>query len=395
MTTEIVPPTEAPAAPPVVPAAEPAPTPAPEPVAVTATTEVTPETAPEVIANLSPEARRAILFGGVPPAPAPKAEEVVPPVEAEVIPPVEQVPPVVPPVEPEKLLPNRINTSQFDDREQEAIALKHDLEKEGEKISLKEACERIEAKYGPRPAAEVTPPIPAPVVEPAHIVAARAELAALSQQIKDTARDELNRDEIEDLRMVYVEKLADLKSELKISKLKDELSADQLAQAVRTKQITARDASKEATLKEYPTANDDDSLLGAEITKQYLAIQSDTKHPDRARSGADDFPAYLTEKAAKAVSARLQKTLGYTEAQALEAVKGKPVTEAKGPVAPAVPAKTPVPPVPRTILVTAPGGKPAPEPVAMDAAQIIERANKDPKFRRAVLFGTGPSFAVT
>src|SRR5262245_27468032 len=47
-------------------------------------------------------------------------------------------------VEPvrERLLPHRISTAQFDPREQEAIALKHALGKQGEQISLGEACAR-------------------------------------------------------------------------------------------------------------------------------------------------------------------------------------------------------------------------------------------------------------
>lgn len=171
--------------------------------------------------------------------------------------------------------------------------------------------------------------------------------------------------------------------------IRGEIAAQRAADQQTATRTQARQASAAELLKQYPTANDSESLLGTEIDRQFLQIKNDPNHPDAAMLRADDGPARLIEKAAATVTARLQKTLGLTEAQARDAISGKPITEAKGPAAPATPTqpvkpKTPAP-VPRTVLVTAPGGKSAPDPTPIDPTQLRDRASNDPKLRDELL----------
>lgn len=391
MSTETAPVTEAPAAPVAAPVEA-------APIEVTPTVEDVRQVAAD------PANRDALLFGGEIKAPAKgedkKAdEEPVPAPEPEVVPPVE-VPPVVPPVETppsptddddeEGKLPKNFRFHTDDKKASSFLKALRAAMVTNPKVNPADVAKLVGYEMpGAAPAAPESTPEPAG--EPAHIVAARAELVSLAQQIKDSARDNLGSDEVEDMRLAYTEKLTDLKTELKTQQLRAELAQESADKEAKGKQMTAREASKAATLSDFPTANDGKSLLGKEITLLYSEIQSNPNHPDRARLAQDDGPRWLTERAATSKVAELVTNLGMTEAQALAAVKGtKPTAEAKGPV---VPVKPPTiqqaQPVPRNILVTAPGGAPAPEAVQLDAAQIRQRASTDPKFRDAALGWSG------
>jgi hypothetical protein len=231
----------------------------------------------------------------------------------------------------ERLLPHRISTAQFDHREQEAIALKHALGKQGEQISLGEACARVAAKY-----ADGGSPAPSSFPSPARDEAeddARDALTAMQREADALAAriDELDGEvvtpEYSRLTREHAERLADLK----LARFEQRMKAEQVAERERAVRLSAREASKAETLQEYPTANDDASLLGGEISRIYGELMSDPGHPDRARFLENDGPRWLTERAVEAVTARLVRDLGYTPRQARAAVQGRVAAEAQGP----------------------------------------------------------------
>jgi hypothetical protein len=88
----------------------------------------------------------------------------------------------------------------------------------------------------------------------------------------------------------------------------------------------AREKVKAEVLAEYPTAGSDETLLGAEIALQYLALQEKpASDPDRVRFAQDDGPKWLTERAVAAVQTRLVTNMQLTPEEALAAIKGKPI----------------------------------------------------------------------
>jgi hypothetical protein len=286
----------------------------------------------------------------------------------------------------DKILPNRISTKQFDEREQEAIALKYELAKQGIKISLPEACARIDAKYGvqsePIHQQQATDPSPDP------IEVMKQEAKALEDKLSEFD-DGLITPEFRRLQAEYAEKLADIRAAKLEAKFDAQRLQDSIAQREALEQAerrSAREANKAEVLKEYPTANDAKSPLGKEITLLYSEISSDPNHPLRAEMAKDSFPAFLAQKAVESKTAEL-KAVGLTDAQVDAVLKGKPMPKEQVKVE----AKTGAKPVPRTVLVTQAGSKSAPEPAPpMSPREALERARLDPKFRDSVLgFGGG------
>lgn len=353
--------------------------------------------------SLSRDQRRGALFGQKPAEAAPVvATTPVTPEPAPVVEPAEvtipaEVPPVEPPATPqppaevtpeaERILPQRINTKQFDAREQEAIALKHDMAKAGESISLLEACERVDAKYGIKK--EIPGIQPAPPQPPAEIVAARAEVAALREKLaqakKDAADGILLSADVLQLTEDYADRRADLGAIELRHAMNAERQAREQSQASQQNAHATRQSEMAATEAEFPALLDPDSDLTLELDRQFGLIASNSQHPDFQKVNRPGFPAYLTQQAAAAVVARaMKKNPGMTEAQALAAVKGsKPAEAPRSPAA--APAKPAAQPVPRTVLVTSPGGQQAPAPVQLSIEQIRAEAAKDPAFRRRAL----------
>lgn len=327
-----------------------------------------PEITPASLKGLDAKTRDAILFGE-PPAP-----------EAKIEPPKEETPPATEPkaeepVEPEKLLPNRISTNQFDDREKEAIALRHDLSKTGEKISLREALERVEAKYdGPKAAEAPKPakePETEPVRQPTRADTLRQEIIDLEAAI-DQHDGSLVTPEYNALNRQYAVKCAQLEAE----NLRNETSERERQRDESSQRGSAREQSKAEVLKAYPMADDDDTLHGAEIARLFHEIQANPQHPDRHRFSQDDGPKWLVEKAAEKLVPRLMRDFNLTEEAAVAKIKGQS-PEAKAPAKPAIAAHAKTG-VPRTAVVTSPGSAAAAETRPPTVAEIKAMAKKDP-----------------
>jgi hypothetical protein len=317
------------------------------------------EDKPVMLPETDPETRDALLFGDVGVEEEGTAEPMTEPEQAR-----------------ERLLPNRISTAQFDAREQEAIALKHELAKHGEQVSLREACERVEAKYaGLQAAAYTRPDMLVPEPEPDAITRLQREAEALAARI-DEMDGEVVTPEYSRLAREHAEMLADLK----VARLEQRMAAER-AHATR---MAARESAKAETLRAYPTANDDDSLLGGEIARIYAELSADPGHPDRARFAQDDGPRWITERAVEAVTARLRKS-GFTPAQARAMVERGATAEAPG-LAEYSEARSAVP---RMLPVTARGQRPAAESV-LSMAEALEQARANPQARDEALgFGAG------
>lgn len=336
----------------------------------------------ENIDQFTPEQQHFALFGGKPPVavvkpPAEKPPEVIP---ESVI--------VAPP--PEKILPDRIRTGQFDPEEQEAIALKHDLAAKGEKISLGQAIERVAAKY----AATKAPPTPDPapvVIENPH--------AALEKELKDLLdrRPEFT-DQVGEERDAFEDQLAEARVALSAARIKAEVVAEtlktvavetqkQTASRVATERVRARQGFMDEVLSVYKTADADDSALNARISAKFNKIDSNPEHPDRARFFDQlDGPKWLVEQVAAEYAAELQ-TYGFTADEAMESVRsGNPPTRAKSPVSAPAPKPQQLP-VPRGLVTSTRVTSPPPVAPAMTLEEILRRGTTDEKFRNAVLFG--------
>lgn len=240
------------------------------------------------------------------------------------------------------------------------------------------------------PAAPATPAAETPAaVDPATKL--KSEIAELDSKLETEAKKEsFLTPETDQLYKERADKVAELKALEATAKIRAEMEADK-AETARKATVATRQTVKADVIKEYPTANDDNSELGTELTRVYHEIKSDPNHPDASKLADNNGPRWIVEEAAKRAVARISKNFGLTEAQAREIVVGKKAAPA-APVSPAPPTPTPnkpatPPPVPRTVLVTAPpGGSRAPEAPVMTEAQIMEAARKDPALRRKALF---------
>jgi hypothetical protein len=323
----------------------------------------------ETMRGIDPATRDALLFGdAAPDAPAARPASPAAPTPA-------------PETEPEKILPNRISTAQFDTREQEAIALKHELKAKGENITLGEACARVDVKYaGPKAAAEPTPDAIPNLDTPTDPIALlQQEADALAAEI-DGKADDLITPEFLALSRKYERKMA----EIDRAQLLAEFRREQSTERQQASQTTARESSKAEVLADWPTANNDDSLLGAEVARNFHEIAQNPAHPEYARYAQDDGPKWLTEKSVDAVKNRLVTALGYTPEQALAVIHGKPAVEAKGPAAAVTQPASAV--IPRTLPVTSPGANPPANAPTIDPKVLLEQARNNPAMRDAALF---------
>ena len=321
------------------------------------------EITPESLSEVPPDARDAVLFGEVE-TPKPADEPPVTQPAAEVPKPADEPP--APPASEDEFTKNfRLHT----DNKQFSAYLK----------ALRAAAEvnpnvnpaevaRAVGYDAPIPGVSTEQPPETPA-EPPAIAATRAELAEVEAKLDEAGATEgLVNPEIINL----IKEQGRLNAKLGTLELRDSL---------------AREAVKADVIREYPGANSDDSSLGAEIGRLHAAIHANEQHPDHGRIAADDYPRWITEQAARNVAARTAKEFGISEAQAMQAMRGKPIAEATGPAVTAPPANTTTTqarPVPRNVQVTAPGGRTAPAGTTLTTAQLREVA-ADPKARDAAL----------
>lgn len=339
---------------------------------------------PEIVVDLSPEQRRAVLKESFEPAKeSPKPAEVK-----------EEKPPEVAPVVVDAVA---APASPADDDEEQPF-------KEGEKYrtritthNAKHAAFLKAFQVASAANPEVNPADVARLVgydlpaaqEPAYqepeiprenpdVTGARATLDALDAQIEAIEDGALMTKDVKSL----LKQRSDALAQLSEAKLRSEFAQQRQEdkKAERDRIGRGKQECKAEVIKEYPTVADDNSELGTELGRLLGQVEN-PRHPDNWRMSQADFPRWLTEQAATAAVKRLTTNLGLTEAQALSVVKtGK--AEA---VSPATPVQKQPATVPRTVLVTAPGGKSAPSATAMTPQQAIEAARSDPKIRRAAL----------
>lgn len=379
-----------------------------EPQAPEAAAPEAPQITPETISNLSPEQRDAALFG----APAAQAEtKEEPKAEPEVAKP--EVKPETASAEPEP--PKEEAKPEIEvkeEPEEDGITKNFRLHTDDPKTSAFfkafKAAQRVNPSVNPIDVAKLVgydlPGTEAKAPEPEG----PSEIELMEQEAKSFA-DEAARlsgeiDQLdEDTPASTVAKLmrqhgeaqkkhGELTGDIKVAKLKAELSEARQSERSQEQRLEARNATKTEVLKDWPTANDDDSLLGAEVSRLYSEMKADPNHADHTELAKDTGPKWLVEKAVKAMTSRLVKQLGYTEEQAVAAIKGKPVAEAKGPAEVPQAAKTAVP---RTAPMAVAGIRPAPEAQpTLDINKIRERAKNDPAFRDKALFGDTSTWVV-
>ncbi|MCG3768883.1 MAG: hypothetical protein JW394_1004 [Nitrospira sp.] len=272
---------QAPAAAPETP---PTPAPAPEPVVTAAVAEATPPPPPatEPAPALSPtEQYQARVKARQTEAPKPAATEVAPvqepPKEAE-------VEPAVVPAEPakEKILPNRITSSQFNQTEQEAIALLREMRHTDKDATLKDAYIIVEQRQEaakanqPEPTADPVEQIEASLSD---LRAKRRELAT-NGSLYETDLDDINV-QIEN----QIQELAELKAERRIE---GKSAARAQSEAINN----TFEQSKAKALASYPTLADETSEHSA-ATRAYIAELRTPGHPNAALLEAVDAPMLI------------------------------------------------------------------------------------------------------
>lgn len=359
--------------------------------------------------SLSRDQRRGALFGQKPAEAAPVvATTPVTPEPAPVVEPAEvTIPAEVPLVEPTPVVPvvdpsdDAIDPAGFaknfrlhtDDPTQSAFlkAYKAALAV-NPNVNPADVARLVGLEAAPVAQPTAIPGIPpAPPQPPAEIVSARAEVAALREKLaqakKDAADGILLSADVLQLTEDYADRRADLGAIELRHAMNAERQAREQSQASQQNAHATRQSEMAATEAEFPALLDPDSDLTLELDRQFGLIASNSQHPDFQKVNRPGFPAYLTQQAAAAVVARaMKKNPGMTEAQALAAVKGaKPAEAPRSPVATTPAPKPAAQPVPRTVLVTSPGGQQAPAPVQLSIEQIRAEAAKDPAFRRRAL----------
>lgn len=285
-------------------------------------------------------------------APKEAVAEVTPPeTPAEVVPEPEVAPPAAP-TEPEreKILPNRIATSQFNDTEKAAIALLRELRQDDPNATLKDAYVIVEQRQAEAKATEPEP-TPDPVEQAeaslSELRAKRRELAQ-SGTLYEADLDNLNV-EIEN----EIQKLAELKAERRIEGKK---AAEEQNAAVNS----VFEQSKARAIEAFPDLGDENSAHSAAV-RAYIEEIRAPGHPNAALLEAVDAP-YI-------VAMLTAKTLPKATAQPAPA-KPTPVPQPKPKIQPASGAQPATP-------------QPTQKPANWDKMSFDERYAYNVKSRRA------------
>lgn len=229
----------------------------------------------ELLRNLAttpePEAKAPATVEEVP-AEQPTTEEVKEPEDTE---------------EPE-VLPERIRTNQFDEREKLALKIHRDMKKAGTPISFAEAEKRVNALYGGEAPAtkteEAAPENPTP--EPSDI---EAQIADLKAAKKVAARD------------VDLEKVLEIDEQ--IEGLRNQLESARQAAAARQAETVSKFDQKKAELRAtFPDFNDAHSAL----SKKWVELHDEyANHP--IMNDPVEAAEFLAYKAANALNIPIVK----------------------------------------------------------------------------------------
>lgn len=339
---------------------------------------------------LDSAARDALLFGD-----SPRQAIEQPPVEpvveqepvAEAV--IEPEPAEVEPEEPdEPHSPKNVRFSGLDPKLSSFLTTLKAAQRSNPNVNPAEVARLVgyEApEVGPKAATEAIPPaevVPSPLqTMEAELADIETRLEAFDGEVPTAESRALNRELAEKLSDI---KVAKLEARLEITKQADTAKARE--EQDQSRKLAGKEVVKSQVLVQYPTANDSTSVLGKEISLIWSQMQADPKHPNWAEYDKDSFPEFITQEAVKSKTIEL-KGYGLSDAQAVSAITGKPIVEAKGPaaVAPATPR-----PLPRSTPLISAGQTSAPTPApAITTQQALDRSRTDPKFRDEMLFGSG------
>jgi hypothetical protein len=286
-----------------------------------------------------------------------KAEpaEVVEPPAAEVTPPVEPAPATEPPAgtapagDDHEKEPNRLRITHLSDADKSDQIAIHALTKKG--VPLAEAVQRI---LGPLPSAQPTPAAtetpgseqtqPAPDTS---ITDLESAVTQLEQQLDELSSSEGGLQGPDAARIT--KELSRANANLAAAKIAASF-AEREAARENSAFEAQQQANDEATRKQYPALNDENSPLFQLWYELSVAAHSPS-HPDHAKAQSVDSPAYFAAKAAKILG----------------------LASASKPAAPVVPAPPAAQPPPATRPAAANKGS-APPPPAKTVADVAREA---------------------
>jgi hypothetical protein len=200
--------------------------------------------------------------------------------------------PPVAPTQPDKILPNRINTQQFAREEQEAIALKHLLETEnpGQTYSLKDCLARVESKYAKAPDAAPAGDTAAPAAQEPELPRSLDELAMTQRESAKSIREKRLEIARADAELRYEDKLA-LTEEL------NALEERQESLAELAPQIAQRQEQQDSQFRNAYTASATKAVtLYPDAAKQGTAFHARMAEIDKALQESNDPRFHSAEK---------------------------------------------------------------------------------------------------
>lgn len=287
--------------------------------------------------------------------------------------------PIIDPVTQKPILPNRIRTKQFSDLDQRAIALQAEFKASGINITLRDACERVEAMFSPaQPEFEQETAPAAPAGSAPQL---QTDIAALEAKIRKAGEEN----------SLFTPELASAQIELagKYAQLAQTKAAEGSKHTVTQAQLeSAREANLQQALAIYPNADNQSHPLGAYVAAKVRQIDGDPNHPQRTLLEGPD----ATSKIIAASVAEFRQSL---QAQGIDSASIAKIIGAKG-SAPVPPASQPARAVPRTAPVAAPGAAAAAPVQAITHQQALQMAVENPNLIdspevQAAIYGGGDS----
>lgn len=226
----------------------------------------------------------------------------------------------------DKILPNRINTSQFNQTEQEAIALLRELRKDDEKATLKDAYVIVEQRQ-----AEAKASAPKQESEPAEdpVAAIEAELSELRAKRREYAKEgKLYEEELDEVNVQIEDKIRILSK----AEAKRDIAQERAAEAESAKVTTAFEKSKAEAIKVYPDLSDTTSDLGKEVSAFISELQT-KGNPNASLLEAADAPMVVAQIAATRLAAKMESQQGIPFNDALQSLLAKPEVKKQAPAA--------------------------------------------------------------
>lgn len=335
----------------------------------------------------SPEAQPT-----APEATSPESEQEAQPAGEQ--PPTEQPAQSTEEAKPERILPGRISTGQFNEYEQQAIALKRKYSEAGENISLPEAFQILDRQnQQAREAAEAAAQEEA--AKPDPVAALEAEIEEIKAKIAQATEDGvLYTKDIADLHESLSDKKADLR-DARQQKKADEAAA----QSRKAENAQASfEPSRQQALKEYPSLSDNNSPLYGEVVAE-INRRNNPQHPLHYTLQDVNVPLSVAREVAEQYAERTAKLLGLNKADVLgklRATASAPtVQQPAAPQTPA-PATKPATPAPQPAsakdIRTAPGSQTAAQPVTVDVKQALKGSltNRDFDYDSVLFPSTDP-----